>query len=136
MYELSVETEFCAAHALRLGTQREPVHGHNWRVTVTVSGDRLDGDGLLVDFHVLQSRIDEVIGPLRNRDLNALPPFDRVNPTAENVARHLFERLSTLIAGSDPPIQVDSIRVTEAPGCAAVYRRGGGRAEPAPGSGR
>jgi 6-pyruvoyltetrahydropterin/6-carboxytetrahydropterin synthase len=127
MYEISVETEFCAAHAIVIAGLREPVHGHNWRVTVTVGGERLDSEGLLLDFHALERLVAEIIGPFRNQDLNATPPFDRVNPTAELVARHIGDRVQGgLAALAAPPqtaqIRVTSVRVTEAPGCAVVYR--------------
>lgn len=129
MYELTVEAEFCAAHALLIGGQREPVHGHNWHVTLTVAGPELDSDGLLIDFHALERLVQSVIGPFNNRDLNATPPFDRLNPSAENVARYLAgqvqEGLTALARAPGsriPHIRVISTRVTEAPGCAVTYR--------------
>lgn len=118
MYELSVEREFCAAHAIVMAGRREVVHGHNWRVTVTVGGGKLDGDGLLCDFHALERSIDLVLAPLHNADLNATAPFDRVNPTAEHVARHIAERVATSMPSG---IAIRSVRVTEAPGCAATF---------------
>jgi 6-pyruvoyltetrahydropterin/6-carboxytetrahydropterin synthase len=127
MYEISVQAEFCAAHAIVIAGQREPVHGHNWHVTVTVGGDRLDAEGLLLDFHALERAIGEIIGPFRNNDLNATAPFDRTNPTAELVARHIAEGVQVRLPDLAPApqsnhIRVVSVRVTEAPGCAVVYR--------------
>jgi 6-pyruvoyltetrahydropterin/6-carboxytetrahydropterin synthase len=126
MFELSVEAEFCAAHALLIAGQREPVHGHNWRLTVTVAGPALDRDELLLDFHALEAVVQDVIGPFRNADLNAVPPFDRVNPSAEAVARHIAEAVQRGLErqrrNADPPYRVSAVRVTEAPGCAVVYR--------------
>ena len=122
MFELSVQAEFAAAHAIILQGQRETVHGHNWHVTATVSGTQLDAEGLLCDFHLVERTLREVIGPYHNNDLNRVPPFDDVNPTAENVARHiagaLSERLDRQLA---PRAGVASVRVTEAPGCAITY---------------
>lgn len=127
MYEVSVETEFCAAHAIVISGEREPVHGHNWRVGVTVSGGELDAEGLLLDFHALERLVGEIIGPFKNRDLNATAPFDRVNPTAEQVARHIAEGVARGLPGlrkgnASTLLRVESVRVTEAPGCAVVYR--------------
>jgi 6-pyruvoyltetrahydropterin/6-carboxytetrahydropterin synthase len=122
MYELSVQAEFCAAHAIVLQGQREVVHGHNWRVTATVSGSQLDQDGLLCDFHLVEKALQEVIGPYHNADLNRAKPFDDVNPTAENVARQIAEALSArLDSRIGPRAGVASVRVTEAPGCAITY---------------
>lgn len=122
MYELAVETEFCAAHAIVMGGRREAVHGHNWRVTLTVAGPELDADGLLCDFHAVEGALAEVVGALHNSDLNAVAPFDRVNPTAEHVARHIAESVAERLgAGLAPGARVRSCRVTEAPGCSATY---------------
>lgn len=124
MYEITVESEFAAAHAIVMRGEREPVHGHNWRVTATLECATLDDDGLLCDFHAVENALRDILRPFHNRDLNASSPFDRVNPTAELVARHIADSL----AASLPPenasrgVRVASVRVTEAPGCAAVYR--------------
>jgi len=122
MFEITVETQFAAAHALSIAGMREPVHGHNWHVTVTVAGRTLDADGLLCDFHTVESSLKELVSKFHNQDLNAVSPFrDGLNPSAENVARVIAEELG---AGLDlsPHAAIASVRVTEAPGCAAVYR--------------
>jgi 6-pyruvoyltetrahydropterin/6-carboxytetrahydropterin synthase len=118
MYLLELETEFSAAHAIVLRGERERTHGHNFRVTVAVAGDRLDEDGLLCDFHLLEARLAAAVAPFRDGDLNATPPFDRINPTAEQIARHLGERLAEALPAG---LRVDRVRVTEATGCAASY---------------
>ena len=124
MFEISVQTEFAAAHALSIAGVREPVHGHNWHVTVTLTGATLDEDGLLCDFHTVESTLKELTGKFHNRNLNEIPPFDvAVNPSAENVARYLAEELSAnLEPDLAPHAAIASVRVTEAPGCAATYR--------------
>ena len=119
MFELTVEREFCAAHAIVMGGEREPVHGHNWRVLVTVAGPSLDDDGLLCDFHALERAVDEVIAPLHNRDLNAVAPFDRLNPTAEHVARHLANAVAPALPAG---VTIAAVSITEAPGCRATFR--------------
>lgn len=119
MFELTVEREFCAAHAIVINGVREPRHGHNWRLVVAVAGPRLDDDGLLCDFHVIEQALDRVLEPLRNVDLNETPPFDRVNPTAENVARHVAE---SILGGLPVGVRLDHVSVTEAPGGRATYR--------------
>lgn len=124
MYHLSVETEFCAAHAITIGGAREATHGHNWRVTLTVSGPTLDADGLLCDFHAVEAALRDTTAPFHNADLNTTAPFDRLNPTAEHVARHIAERVQASMAAMLPPgAGVASCRVTEAPRCAATYTR-------------
>lgn len=123
MYELTVEGEFCAAHALEISGVREPVHGHNWHVTVCVAGATLDQDGLLCDFHTVEEVLSEVIGPFQNANLNTTAPFDRENPSAENVARHIGVQLASRLDGTlRPHARVSWVRVTEATRCAATYR--------------
>lgn len=122
MFEVSVEAEFAAAHALSVAGMREPVHGHNWHVTVTVAGPSLDRDGLLCDFHTVESALRELVGRFNNRDLNTLAPFrEGLNPSAENVARTIADELSEVLDLS-PHAGIASVRITEAPGCAATYR--------------
>lgn len=119
MYELSVQRVFSAAHALLLGGRREPLHGHDWRVTVVVAGTKLDRDGLLCDFHALQAALDSILAPFRNANLNEVEPFTRVNPSAEQVARHIADRLAPALP---PGVRLARVHVTEAPGCEATYR--------------
>ncbi len=123
MFELSVQTVFSAAHALMIAGQREPIHGHDWHVTATVAGAELDSDGLLVDFHAVEGMLADITGPFRNTNLNTTAPFETVNPSAENVARHIAVELGARlkkVAGGGA--RVESVRVTEAHGCAVTYR--------------
>jgi len=126
MFEVNVEREFCAAHALVIAGFQEPTHGHNFRLTVTVASDALDGDGLLVDFHALERLVDSVIRPFANADLNRTPPFDRVNPSAERIAEHIGRAVAEKLGSIAPPAglkpRLSGVRLTEAPGCSVVYR--------------
>jgi len=115
---LTLETVFSAAHAIVMQGQREPLHGHDWRVTVRIGGETLDADGLLVDFHKVQHDLRAIVEPWHNRSLNEVEPFDTLNPTAELVARTIGQMLAkTLPEG----VRVVSVTVTEAVGCAAEY---------------
>lgn len=123
MFELTIESEFCAAHAIILRGEREPVHGHNWHVTVTLAGPTLDQDGLLCDFHAAELALEAVIGPWKNADINTKPPFDTLNPSAENIAKTIAEQMRDRLQSVLPAdARVAAVRVTEAPGCAATYR--------------
>lgn len=120
MYRIAVEREFCAAHAIRIRGEVEPIHGHNWLVRVDITGEALDDDGLLVDFHRVERVLGDIVGVFHNHSLNDVPPFDRTNPTAEHVARHIAERLAAL-AGFRPGVRIEAVSVREAPGCVATY---------------
>lgn len=95
MYELTTEREFSAAHCLR-GYQGAcaRLHGHNYRVLVTVRGEQLDELGMLVDFGDLGDVCAEVLDELDHANLNDIAPFDRINPTSENLARYIYERIA------------------------------------------
>ncbi|MHC4909278.1 MAG: 6-pyruvoyl trahydropterin synthase family protein [Planctomycetota bacterium] len=118
MFELSIERRFSAAHAIVINGERETVHGHDWRVTVIVGGADVDDEGLLCDFHELEHALDRIVGPFRNQDLNATPPFDELNPTAENVARYVGESMA---AGLPTNIELRRVSVEEAPRCVASW---------------
>jgi 6-pyruvoyltetrahydropterin/6-carboxytetrahydropterin synthase len=125
MYEVSVEHKFAAGHALRNYKGRcENVHGHNWRVEITVTGEKLDSAGMLVDFIELKRLIDTAVDPLDHRFLNEIPPFDTVNPSAENIAEHLYAAISSGLEGANDraPVKVSQVRVWETDDAAAVYR--------------
>ena len=130
MYELRIEREFSASHAIVIGGAREETHGHNWRVTMVVEGPQLDEDGLLCDFHELERRLDATLAPFHNADLNRTAPFNRVNPTAEQIAAHIATHIATQVTAQVSAQEgigagratLRSVSVTEAPGCQATYR--------------
>lgn len=113
---------FSAAHSLLIRGEREPVHGHDWRVTAVIEGPSLDEDGLLVDFHAVERTLDEILAPYRNSNLNESPPFDEVNPSAERVAEHIARRLDERLPSTTT--RIASVAVTEAPGCEATFLPG------------
>ena len=122
MYEITVSKVFSASHAIRLPDgSLEPIHGHNWPVDVTVAARELDGIETVMDFHVLEKTIDGLLARVNNRHLNEVDPFIgcKVNPTAERVAWWIGTEVArTLPKG----VTLVSVRVGEAPGCAAVWR--------------
>lgn len=126
MFQISVQREFCAAHALVIAGMREVVHGHNFHLTVTVESADLDADGLVMDFHALERLVDQIIRPMINADLNAITPFaNGLNPSAENIARTIAEQvthgLEPILPRQGPRPRLASVRLTEAPGCAVTY---------------
>lgn len=100
MYELTIEAQFDSAHCLR-GYEGpcENLHGHTYRVTVSYQGSELDQLGMLMDFKRLKRELAEVISNLDHQYLNDLPAFREQNPTAENVARFVFEEMHKRLGG-------------------------------------
>jgi 6-pyruvoyltetrahydropterin/6-carboxytetrahydropterin synthase len=94
MYELMIEDHFDAAHALRgYRGPCENLHGHSWRVQVFLKGDKLNKIGILVDFKDLKAKLKKVLNQFDHQNLNALPLFKKQNPSCENLARIIFEKL-------------------------------------------
>lgn len=95
MYCVSKEIEFSAAHTLR-GYQGpcENLHGHNYRARVFLRSAVLDSLGMVLDFTEFKRILREVTAPLDHANLSAVPPFDSVNSTAENLARHIALEVS------------------------------------------
>ena len=94
MYEISIITDFSAAHSLRdYEGKCANVHGHNWRVRVTVRADETGADGIAIDFKDLKRMTNDVLGRVDHTYINEVAPFDKVNPTSENIARWLCEKL-------------------------------------------
>jgi 6-pyruvoyltetrahydropterin/6-carboxytetrahydropterin synthase len=97
------------------------VHGHNFRVQVTLCGAELDSMGLLVDFVEVKKLIQTVVDRLDHQFLNDVTPFDVLNPSAENVAKYFYERLSTGLADTTP-VTVAKVQVWETDTASATYR--------------
>lgn len=123
MFEVEVQHEFCAAHALTIAGVKEPIHGHNWRVRAVVAGKGLDRDGLLCDFHAVHEVLASITDRFANNNLNDIGPFNTIQPSAENVAKVIAEEMSSRLAvGLGSAAWVESVSVTEAPGCRATFR--------------
>ncbi len=125
MFEVSVEETFAAGHALRnYHGKCENVHGHNYRVRVVIEGEELDAAGLLVDFSELKRIVRGIIERLDHTFLNDVPPFDRLNPSAENMARYFYQQISGDFHGGvrQSPIRVAEVKIWETDTATATYR--------------
>jgi len=123
IYELSVRGEFCAAHRLDgYPGDCSRTHGHNWEVTAFVECVDLDGLGMGVDFRELKGLLRQSIGEMDHVFLNDLAPFADQNPTAENIARHLYQVIGARLREKAPGARVSRVRVAETPGAEVTYR--------------
>ena len=120
MYEIDIQREFSAAHTLKgYNGNCSALHGHNWTVQVIVSSPVLDDIGIAVDFRALKKELDIIITELDHTNLNEVAPFTKDNPTSEQLARYIFNRLSEKLNTEN--ITVSKIRVCESPGSGATY---------------
>jgi 6-pyruvoyltetrahydropterin/6-carboxytetrahydropterin synthase len=118
-YEVSVETTFAASHQLRgYRGDIEPLHGHNFRVEAFVSTETLAELGVVIDFIELEAELRKIVAPFDHRHVNEIPPFDRENPTTENLARFVFEQLEPRLPKG---VALRRVRVWEAPTYSASF---------------
>ena len=122
MYHLKIKTHFAAAHRLiNYQGDCENLHGHNWHVEVTVSARQLDKAGLGIDFKILKRHTKELLGELDHKYLNDLPAFTQTSPSSEQIARFLYERLSSQL--DDDNVQLERVTVWESEYACASYTR-------------
>jgi len=120
MYEVTVKTGFSAAHQLRYHDGKyENLHGHNWTAIVTVETKDLDEIGVGVDFVVLKKNVEEILSRLDYKNINEVSPFDSTNPSAENIARWLFDELASQIKSDN--VRLKRVEVKEFDDCGAAY---------------
>ncbi|MBI4480120.1 MAG: 6-carboxytetrahydropterin synthase QueD [Acidobacteria bacterium] len=131
MFQVWVEESFAAGHALRgYRGKCENVHGHNYKVRVTLEGAGLNSIGLLCDFKDLKDAIHSTIRKLDHQFLNDISPFTELNPSAENLARYFHDEVSRLLAQqpaqsngnpASAPCRVQQVTVWETDNTTATY---------------
>ena len=118
MFEIPVRDHIASAHQLHgYDGPCKDMHGHTWKVEMVVCGDRLDEVGLLADFKVLKAKLKQVLMPLDHVVLNDLPEFKGINPSTENLARHIYRALNTNCA----PLRLKHVQVWESDTASVIY---------------
>ena len=120
MYQVSIKKTFSAAHVIKeIGGKCEALHGHNFLVELSVMGESLNAEGLLVDFRVVKGWTEEVLDQLDHKYLNELDYFKNVNPSSEQIARFLFERIDE--KARQAKTRLASVTVWESENSCATY---------------
>lgn len=120
VFDLTIESQFSSAHQLRgYKGKCEAMHGHNWRVQVTVSSDKLNEIGIVVDFHDLKTITGEVLASLDHAFLNDVFPFTEINPSSENIAKWVYESIKKRI--NKKTYNLSSVTVWENETSSATY---------------
>jgi 6-pyruvoyltetrahydropterin/6-carboxytetrahydropterin synthase len=113
-YTLKIATDFAAAHALRnYAGECNRLHGHNWKVEVEVRTSILDIAGMGIDFKIIKNAAKSLANDLDHRNLNELEPFDKINPTAENIAAYFFRGLTNTLNNDRVSVSAVTIWETE-----------------------
>ena len=120
MYEVTIETHFSSAHRLReYNGECERLHGHNWRVKVSVASEELNDLGMVIDFKDLKKETKVLMDKFDHQYLNEVPPFDKLNPTTENMAKLLFDELSKSVNTASR--RISKVIIWESPTSSASY---------------
>lgn len=127
MYELRVVTHFAAAHQLKMvGEKCENLHGHNWKIEVSVTGERLNAAGVLMDFGVLKDHVRALMHEIDHKFLNELNSFKAgCPPSSENIARFIAERLQERLKASE--VSLSHVTAWESENACATYFPNGRR---------
>ena len=120
MYQITVTSHFAGAHRLRhLHGRCENLHGHNWKVEVSVVSKRLNKEGVAIDFKILKKKVEEVLNQLDHTYLNELPYFSKREPSSENIARYIFDRMNEKLRGH--PATLRKVSAWESETACATY---------------
>ena len=119
MFSISVERHFQASHQLTLPDgSKEPLHQHDWIVTAVISSEKLNNMGVVMDFRTLKAMIDKTVAEFNNKTLESIDYFQQNNPSAENVAKYIYDKLLIELPIG---IKLQNVRVEEEPGCSATF---------------
>ena len=119
MFEVAVVMDFSAAHNLRgYKGKCEDLHGHNWKVEVTLKASRTDKIGMVEDFGAIRACLEAVLDILDHKYLNDLAPFKKVNPTSENIAQWIFRQMARKVRRG---LEVVRVKVWETEKSSASY---------------
>jgi len=120
MYQISVEQHFDAAHSLRgYRGKCEALHGHRFQVVVKIKSHQLDDIGIAYDFAELKRYLGDILKRFDHTCLNDLPPFDKINPSSENIATTIYNELQPKLA--ETPVSLSCVEVWESPQTGVVY---------------
>ena len=120
MYELKIVTHFAAAHQLTMvGEKCENLHGHNWKIEVYVTGEKLDEAGVLIDFGIVKKHVAQIMSLLDHKFLNDLDFFRNDQPSSENIAGVIARELQKRI--DNPAVRVSRVAAWESENACATY---------------
>ena len=122
MYRITVLSHFSGAHRLRhLHGKCEELHGHNWKIEISVVSNRLNKEGVVIDFNILKQKMEKVLKTLDHTFLNNLPYFSGREPSSENIAKYIFGRLKAELKGH--PAILKEVTAWESETSSATYSR-------------
>lgn len=120
MFEVTIIKSFSAAHLLaEIGGKCEELHGHNFKVEVTVGASRLTSEGILIDFRLVKKWLKEILDEMDHQHLNDLPFFAGKNPSSENIAHYIYEEM--LVRIKETKVKMLHVKIWESENAAVTY---------------
>jgi 6-pyruvoyltetrahydropterin/6-carboxytetrahydropterin synthase len=120
MYEVTIIKSFSAAHLLaQIGGKCEELHGHNFKVEVILAAPDLNKSGLLIDFRVVKKWLSVILDQMDHKHLNELPNFAGINPSAENIAKYIYDQMKP--KATESQVRIARIKVWESENAAITY---------------
>lgn len=120
MFLISIERSFDAAHYLRAYKGKcENLHGHRFKVVATAKSGKLNEIGIAYDFTLLKKQLTQILDTFDHQNLNEISPFDKINPSSENIALVVYEKLKPILPEG---IQLESVEVWESPEACVIYK--------------
>jgi 6-pyruvoyltetrahydropterin/6-carboxytetrahydropterin synthase len=120
MYEATIIKSFSAAHLLaEIGGKCEDLHGHNYKVEITVAAEKQNSNGLLIDFRFLKKVLGEILEDIDHKHLNSLTFFAGINPSAENIAKYICEKMETKVKKAQ--VNIVRVKIWESENAAVTY---------------
>lgn len=121
MFELTISSQFSGAHRLRgYKGKCENLHGHNWKVDITVCGELNEKTGMVIDFGILKAKLEKVLSKLDHRYLNDIDYFKKVNPSSENTAVYIFKEMTVMLKSYNVKVKKVTVWENERQ-CASYY---------------
>jgi 6-pyruvoyltetrahydropterin/6-carboxytetrahydropterin synthase len=123
-FSVRVSARFEAAHFLReYRGISEPLHGHSYKVEADLASRAggVDSDAIAVDFVSARHKLEALAKTLDYGCINDVPPFDQINPSAENIAEWFARELGAAVAGEDAVVQ--AVTIWEGPVNSVTFRR-------------
>lgn len=120
MFEVTIIKSFSSAHKLAdIGGKCEELHGHNFKVEVTVGARALNSEGILIDFRLVKKWLKDILDEMDHQHLNDLPSFAGKNPSSENIACHVYKMMQARI--KEAGVEVLRVKVWESENAAVSY---------------
>ncbi|HEX2912841.1 MAG TPA: 6-carboxytetrahydropterin synthase QueD [Chloroflexia bacterium] len=122
MYQIIKSVTFDAAHQLRdYPGKCANLHGHTYKLEVCIAGEKVNSIGMLYDFFDLKKLMQGVVDQLDHRFINEIPPYDEINPTAENMAYQIYQTMRRQLQEQDPALRLKYVQLWETPNSCAIY---------------